>query len=82
MPAKQKSTKLLSLDIIRRGVEVIRNYEDELLPVVHLVWSPLIERFKEIDEPLIVNLSFQLLQTLAKLSKDFIRSRTSMYCYK
>lgn len=77
LPAKDKSTKLLALDIMRNGFEIIRDWEDELLPLVHLAWSPLTERFKDYKEPLIINLSFQLLETLAKLSKDFIRSRTS-----
>lgn len=77
LPSKDKSTKVLTLDILNNGLEVIRDYEDELLPVVHLIWSPLVERFKETQEPIIVNLSFQLLETLARLSKDFIRSRTS-----
>lgn len=80
LPAKDKSTKLLALDILRNGLEIIRDFEDELLPVVHLIWSPLTQRFQE-SEPLIVNLSFHLLETLARLSKDFIRSRTSKYVY-
>lgn len=45
--------------------------------MVHSIWSPLVGRFREYDEPLLVNLSFQLLGVLGRLAKDFIRSRTA-----
>lgn len=77
LPSRNKHRKLLTLEILRDGLEIIRDWEDELLPVVHQIWSPLVARFKEYEEPLLVNLSFQLLSVLARLSKDFIRSRTA-----
>lgn len=79
LPSKSKETKILSLEILRNGLEVIKDWEDELLPIVHQIWSPLVNRFKEDNDPLIFNLSFQLLITLARLAKDFIRSRTVKY---
>ncbi|CAG9825114.1 unnamed protein product [Phaedon cochleariae] len=77
LPSKDKLKKLLVLEILTNGLEVIRDYEDELLPIVHQVWSPLVQRFKEFDEPLVINFSFQLLMTLARLSKEFILMRTT-----
>lgn len=76
MPSKDRNRKLLVLDILNSGLEVIKDLEDELLPIVHLIWSPLVGRFKEYQDPLIINYCFQLLMTLARLSKDFIRMRT------
>ncbi|KAK9721937.1 hypothetical protein QE152_g19937 [Popillia japonica] len=76
LPSKSKEIKILSLEILKNGLEVVRDYEDELLPIVHQIWSPLVNRFKTDDDPLIFNLSFQLLIILARLSKEFIRSRT------
>ncbi|XP_031333616.1 TELO2-interacting protein 1 homolog isoform X2 [Photinus pyralis] len=77
LPSKDKSRKLLVLDILIDGLEVLGEWENDLLPLVHKVWEPLIGRFKETDEYLIIHRSYQLLVTLARLSKDFIRSRTT-----
>ncbi|KAJ8942241.1 hypothetical protein NQ318_003088 [Aromia moschata] len=77
LPSKDKTRKLLALTILNYGIEIIRDWEDELLPIVHQIWSPLVPRFKEFDNPLTINYSFQLLVTLARLSKDFIRMRTT-----
>lgn len=79
LPSKDKRCKLLALEILRNGLEVIKDWEDELLPIVHQIWSPLVDRFTESEEPLIVNLSFQLLVVMARVSKDFIRARTVKY---
>ncbi|KAK5650814.1 hypothetical protein RI129_001843 [Pyrocoelia pectoralis] len=76
LPSKDKSRKLLALDILIDGLEVLRDWENDLLPLVHKIWGPFIGRFREVDEYLIINRSFELLVTLARLSKDFIRSRT------
>lgn len=77
LPSKDRKSKLLALEVLRNGLEVVRDWEDDLLPIVHQIWSPLVNRFLEHKEPLIVNLSFQLLVTMARLSKDFIRTRTT-----
>lgn len=77
LPSKDRRCKLLALEVLRNGLEVIRDWEDELLPIVHQIWSPLVDRFLEHKEQLIVNLSFQLLVAMARLSKDFIRARTA-----
>ncbi|XP_077289147.1 telo2 interacting protein 1 isoform X2 [Arctopsyche grandis] len=76
IPSNNHEQKVLALDIINEGVMIIKDFEDELLPLVHRVWSPLVYRFKETSHPLIVNRSFKLLITLANVSKDFIQRRT------
>lgn len=76
LPSKDRNRKILVLEILNRGLEVIKNWEDELLPIVHQIWSPLVGRFKEYEDPLIINYSFQLLMTLARVSTEFIRMRT------
>lgn len=73
--SKKLEDKLLVLETINFGLQIIETYEDELLPLVHLIWYNFAERFKE-SEALIVDRSFNLLVTLARLSKDFIRQRT------
>lgn len=79
LPSKDRDRKLSTLVILKDGVEIIHTFEDELLPVVHLIWSPFVERFKEYEDPLIINKSIELLAILAQYSKDFIRSRTCKY---
>ncbi|KAK9879243.1 hypothetical protein WA026_004092 [Henosepilachna vigintioctopunctata] len=76
LPSNEKDRKLLVLEILRDGLEIIREFEDELLPMVHLIWHPLVGRFKETDSPVIINYSFLLLTTMARISKEFIRMRT------
>lgn len=76
LPSKDRQRKLLVLEILNSGLEVIKDWEDELLPIVHQIWSPLVGRFKEYRDPLIMNYSFQLLMTLARHSKEFIHMRT------
>lgn len=77
LPSRDKERKILVLNILKDGLEIISDWEDELLPLVHLIWSPLVGRFKEYNEPIIVNFSFQLLDCMATLAKDFIRNRTA-----
>ncbi|CAG9859979.1 unnamed protein product [Phyllotreta striolata] len=76
LPSKDKQRKLLVLEILADGLELIRDWEDELLPIIHLIWSPLVQRFKDYNDPVTINYSFQLLVTMARLSKEFIRMRT------
>lgn len=76
LPSKNQESRILVLEILNNGVEILKDWEDELLPIVHQIWSPLVPRFND-KEPLIVRLSVKLLATLAVLSKDFIRMRTT-----
>lgn len=76
LPSNNLQEKLLSLDILKFGIVLIKDYEDELLPLVHQIWSPLVPRFKETAQPVVINRSFKLLATLAYVSEDFIRRRT------
>lgn len=73
--SKKLEDKLLVLETLNFGLQIIETHENELLPLVHLIWYNFAERFKE-NEALIIDRSFNLLVTLARLSKDFIRQRT------
>lgn len=76
LPSNNLDEKLLALDIIKDGIVLIKDFVDELLPLVHQIWSPLVPRFKETAQPIVISRSFKLLATLAFVSKDFIRRRT------
>lgn len=63
------------LTIIRHTVVPLSCCEDELLPVVHLLWKPLVARFQKDDCNLSIK-AFEALMSLAETAQDFIRQRT------
>lgn len=75
LPSKQQSRQLLVLEILEKGIELLKEWENELLPVVHQIWSPLIQRFQDESDYLTMRNSVRLVATLARLSKEFIRMR-------
>lgn len=74
--SKNRNEKLVALDTICVGLEIIKPYENELLPIVHLVWQPFAERVHDKD-PIILRKCFTVLHILAKHAKDFIYKRTA-----
>lgn len=76
LPSKKREQKLLVLAILQEGLLILETWENELLPIVHAIWSPFVNRFAETSDHLLVNRSFGLLCILAQTAKDFIRSRT------
>ncbi|XP_075976234.1 telo2 interacting protein 1 isoform X2 [Anticarsia gemmatalis] len=71
--SSQRDNTILCLQVLNTGLPILREYEDELLPLVHLTWAPLVSLFE--SEPVVVRRAFDLLVTMAELSRDFIRSR-------
>lgn len=76
LASKDRNKKIIVLEILNDSVLILSKWENELLPLVHKIWSPLVTRFDQMAEPLIIRTSFTLLCTLAQTSKQFIRSRT------
>ncbi|RZF43369.1 hypothetical protein LSTR_LSTR001630 [Laodelphax striatellus] len=77
LPTKDSQQQIIVIQVLEEGVLLLRHYQDQLLPVVHLIWSPLVNRFKSApSEPLLMHRAFLLLTTLAATSKDFIRHDT------
>ncbi|KAJ3586884.1 hypothetical protein NHX12_013276 [Muraenolepis orangiensis] len=64
------------LDIVELCVCILREREDELLPMVHNCWPALLRRLTD-DDPLAVLRGFQVLCTLGEACGDFLRSRVS-----
>ncbi|XP_015606267.1 TELO2-interacting protein 1 homolog isoform X2 [Cephus cinctus] len=75
LPSKDLARVLLAMDTLKESLHILSDWENELLPIVHELWHPLVDRFKD-PNPLVINRAWQLLITLADVSKDFIRSRT------
>lgn len=70
--------KILALRTAAHGFRVLRDDEDTLLPLVHQLWSPLVNRLtSDYKQNLEINLcAFECLVSMAVCAKDFIRART------
>lgn len=75
LPCKELAKVLVAMDTLREGLLILVEWEDQLLPIVHQLWHPLVDRFRD-PNPLVINRAWHLLYVLANVSKDFIRSRT------
>ncbi|KZC03991.1 TELO2-interacting protein 1 like protein, partial [Dufourea novaeangliae] len=75
LPSKEIEKSLLAMSTLQEGLEILAEWENQLLPIVHLLWHPLVDRFHDANV-LIINRAWQLLNLLGRVSKDFIRSRT------
>ncbi|XP_043485758.1 TELO2-interacting protein 1 homolog isoform X2 [Polistes fuscatus] len=75
LPSKDIKQLLIAMLTLEEGVPILIKWENQLLPIVHQIWHPLVDRFKD-QNVLVINRSWQLLRVLAHVSKDFIRSRT------
>lgn len=78
MSSNHLETKTLAIKTAACGLKLLRNHEDTLLPLIHLIWPPLVNRLTEdYSRNLEVNLcAFECLISMAIYSKDFIRRRT------
>jgi TELO2-interacting protein 1 len=75
MPSTTVDEQAMAVETVNHGLRCLRDYENELLPMVHQVWYPLAERFKE-KNPIVVSRCFDLLLTMGQCAKDFILQRT------
>jgi TELO2-interacting protein 1 len=65
----------MALRVLKKGLPLMAPHEDQLLPLVHKIWSPLVQRFSLDQNVVVLRLSFELLCVLASTSKSFIRHR-------
>lgn len=73
---KDKNKKLVVLEVLNDSILILSEWENQLLPLVHKIWSPLVTLFYQMSDPLMMKCSFDLLCTLARTSRHFVRSRT------
>lgn len=76
--SKSRDEKLVALEAVCVGLDIIKTYEDDLLPMVHAIWLPFVERVRDNDS-IILRRCFSVLHILAKYAKDFIYKRTAEY---
>ncbi|XP_076766159.1 telo2 interacting protein 1 [Xylocopa sonorina] len=75
LPSKEIEKSLIAMSTLQEGLEILVDWENQLLPIVHLLWHPLVDRFND-KNVIIINRAWQLLNVLGRVSKDFIQSRT------
>ncbi|XP_078392720.1 TELO2-interacting protein 1 homolog isoform X2 [Cetorhinus maximus] len=73
---KSVKLRLKVLDVLELCVVVLQCNVNELLPMVHRLWSPLVQKLTS-DDPLVILRAFKVLCKLADGSGDFLRSRVS-----
>ncbi|XP_032676301.1 TELO2-interacting protein 1 homolog isoform X2 [Odontomachus brunneus] len=75
LPSNDIQVSLMAMQTLQIGLVMLIQWEDELLPIVHQLWHPLTDRFNG-GNVIVINHAWQLLYVLARISNDFIRSRT------
>ncbi|XP_069740729.1 TELO2-interacting protein 1 homolog [Narcine bancroftii] len=73
---KSIKLRLKVLDVLELCVIVLQSNLNELLPMVHRAWSPIVQRLIN-DDSLVVLRAFKVLCTLADTCGDFLRNRVS-----
>ncbi|XP_061745264.1 TELO2-interacting protein 1 homolog isoform X2 [Nerophis ophidion] len=68
--------RLKVLHVLQLCIRVLAEREDELLPLAHRCWPPLLQRLTTDDPPVVLQ-AFKVLCTLAASCGDFLRSRVS-----
>lgn len=71
---KNLKIRLKVLDVLDLCVVVLQSHRNQLLPLAHRAWPPLVRRLTN-DDPLAVLRAFKVLRTLGGKSGDFLRSR-------
>ncbi|XP_076365524.1 TELO2-interacting protein 1 homolog [Tachypleus tridentatus] len=65
---------LLVLDMISVGVVVLKQHQDDLLPMVHQLWKPFVQQFS--NDVTVMIKAFETLSAMVSTCGDFIRQRT------
>ncbi|XP_065213108.1 TELO2-interacting protein 1 homolog [Planococcus citri] len=77
LPTKCVMDKILILEILMDTLLILCDIENQLLPLVHKIWSPLMNRFKyDNEDSLVLRRCFELICIMAVTARDFIRTRT------
>ncbi|KAL2746836.1 TELO2-interacting protein 1 [Vespula maculifrons] len=75
LPSKDIKQSLIAMLTLEEGLPILIKWENQLLPIVHQLWHPLVDRFQD-QNILVINRAWRLFCVLAHISKDFIRCRT------
>lgn len=69
--------KLMALECLTVGLDVIKHTENELLPIVHLIWDPFMQQYMRNKSPVVLRYCFRFLRQVARHAKEFIHQRST-----
>lgn len=73
--ARNATESVLVHELFLDGLEIIKNYETQLLPLVHQMWYPFTKQF-QMNNLVVLQYSFNLLMYIASIARDFIHKRS------
>lgn len=69
--------KLMALECLTIGLDLIKDTEQELLPIVHSMWDPFMQQYVRNTSPVVLRYCFQFLRQVARHAKEFIHQRST-----
>ncbi|XP_050680096.1 TELO2-interacting protein 1 homolog [Leptidea sinapis] len=74
--SEKRDVAVFSMQVVGDALPLLEGHDDELLPLVHQLWSPLVERLMA-DDHVVKRHAIELLVTMAHHAKDFLRARAT-----
>lgn len=71
--------KLITLESINIGLDILKEREDELLPVVHLLWEPIVQQCFQSNHKSLRRHTIQLVTKLTTYTNNFLTKRSIRY---
>lgn len=75
LASTNRDEKIAAFDTLCIGLDIIRRFENVLLPIVHLIWGPFTQQCMRDKSPVIRRRCICLLTKLAEYAKDFIHKQ-------
>ncbi|XP_055307740.1 uncharacterized protein LOC129571891 [Sitodiplosis mosellana] len=75
LTSKKTTLKMLALDTINIGLDIIKNDENEFLPIVNLIWDTLIQQCIQGNDKVLLQYCFQVITKLSKFAKEIVKRR-------
>lgn len=72
---RDNNTKLLAMETISIGLDIIHENENELLPIIHSVWDVFMQQYIRNNSPAILRYYFHFLNQVASHAKEFINNQ-------
>lgn len=71
------NVKLMAFECLIIGLDLIKDHESELLPIVHLTWDPFMQQCIRNQNPVVLRYCFQFVKQVAIHAKEFINQRST-----
>ncbi|XP_015794674.1 TELO2-interacting protein 1 homolog [Tetranychus urticae] len=67
--------QIITMEIIMKGLRILKPWEDEILPLAHKLWTPILKRFNTGNLVLLTK-CYHCLIVMSQCCGDFLKSRT------